>query len=111
MIDKNSGIYIRMTMMRKGLNGDGRVPNLFEPEKKGVNKIMDIIDKHTEITDNEISQIQNELNIVENSNHYNGSAWYDFKLHLSGLLAQINYDIIFDKENIVESIKRKSDAN
>ena len=95
-----------MTMMRRAFNGDGRHPNLFESEKNGVNQIMDIIDKNLAITEYEINQIQSELDIVENSIHYGGSAWFDFKLHLNGLLLQIAYEVEFGENNKILSIKK-----
>ncbi len=69
---------------------------------------MDIFDKNPSIGDHEITLILNELNIVQGSNHYNGSAWFDFKLHLNGLLSQIGYDIKYGKENkIIYIVKSK----
>ena len=40
-----------MTMMRNAFNGNGRIANLFNPEKNGVNKIMDTIDSNIKFTD------------------------------------------------------------
>ena len=106
MIKKESGTYKRMSMMRKGFNGNGSFPNLFEPEKKCVNKIMDIVDESPEITDIEISKIKKELDVAENSEHYNGSAWFDFKLHLNGLLSQVGYEVEFGTKSVIVSIKK-----
>jgi hypothetical protein len=110
MINKKSETYKRMTVMRSAFNGDGRSPNLFEPEKIGVNKIMDIIDSSPKITDHDIQKIKNEVDQVENSNHYDGTAWLDFKLHLNGLLRQVNYKIEFGERTSINSIGKINDS-
>lgn len=106
MLNRDSDIYKRMTMMRNAFNGNGTIPDLFKPEREGVNAIMDIFDENSSIDDHEITLILNELKIVQNSNHYNGSAWFDFKLHLNGLLSQIGYALEFGDENRITSITK-----
>ncbi len=92
MINKESDTYKRLnTIFRTGFEGDGRIPNLFEPEKKGINNIMDILEAANHIDDEIVYRIKGELEKVENSIHYDGSKWYDFKLHLFGLLKTSNY--------------------
>src|SRR5689334_23269189 len=59
----------------------GKQP-LFKPELEAVKKINELLTNALEITKQlafEVITLYNDVNTLE---HYNGSGWYDYKLHL-----------------------------
>lgn len=65
---------------------------LFEPESKCSKKILEIISKNRlEVSDfKEIVRMFNETGEIE---HYSGSGWLDYALHLSSYLESFGFEV------------------
>ncbi|MEP6725506.1 MAG: hypothetical protein ABJC98_06810 [Bacteroidota bacterium] len=71
---------------------------LFLPEFETCEVIMKIIGSGKFLRSEQIDSIKHAYNKIIHLEHYNGSAWFDFKIRLGGLLAVYGYNTQWNSE-------------
>ncbi len=79
----------RMKSIENYFKKHSKTDNLFIAEYEAAQKINHIALKK-EISENEIRAIVEIFNDVNLQSHYNGSAWFDFRLHIETLIVNNN---------------------
>jgi len=80
--------FDRMCMMCKKFNIQSKEENLFLPEYLASKEINEIIKRIENLAELDFKTIIEIIKKTENSNHYSGSLWYDYKIHLSAILKE-----------------------
>jgi uncharacterized protein (DUF58 family) len=60
---------------------------LFVPEYKAALAIAELLEKGDAFTMEDAAKVRTIIKEVESGEHYDGSGWLDFKIHLNGWLA------------------------
>ena len=92
-------IFNEMLLICDGFKKNIPDNHLFEPEFKTSKKINTIIKQLNQLSRSDavgLLQLFNDINKME---HYNGSGWLDYKMHLSHLLKINGFEVMCaDKE-------------
>lgn len=86
---ENLSIELRMKSIENYFKRHSKTDNLFIAEYEAAQKINYIALKK-EISENEIRAIVEIFNDVNLQSHYNGSAWFDFRLQIETLIVNNN---------------------
>ena len=84
--------FDRMRMMVRTFKSNSIKHPTFLPEfkaSKSINEIIESTTKPTEETFSEILKILSEIDLTE---HYNGSQWHDYKIHLNAILRENGFE-------------------
>jgi hypothetical protein len=73
---------------------------LFEPEFEAAKEI-NLIARQEELRQEDFLRIIEIFNVANNAEHYNGSGWMDFRLHIQGMIRAYGLDVIIVNGNIV----------
>ncbi|WP_289046520.1 hypothetical protein [uncultured Olleya sp.] len=79
-------------MMCRKFESNSKKDKLFLPEyeiSKEINEMIQLIDKPSQSDFEKIEELIKSLNSIE---HYNGSQWYDYKIHLNAILRENGFD-------------------
>jgi hypothetical protein len=90
---KKEKIFIEMKMISESFGKNADEFPLFRPEFLATQKINNIIENANILSRelaSEMLQIINDLNSVE---HYDGSGWLDFKMHLNYFLRKNGFKV------------------
>lgn len=71
---------------------------LFEPEFKTASFINAIIESLSDLQQEDVVRILHAINATEDIEHYEGSGWMDYKMHLNALLKKNGFDITWKKD-------------
>ena len=85
--------FERMEMMCKTFAEQSKSDSLFLPEyetSEEINRMISSIDKPTDSDFNEIIDI---IKNIDTKEHYDGSQWYDYKIHLNALLRENGFKL------------------
>ncbi|MCE3228243.1 MAG: hypothetical protein K0S32_2794 [Bacteroidetes bacterium] len=83
---------------------------LFKPEAETVEKILEFILSKTTFEFQDLKKIEQIFNSIKTREHYNGSAWYDFKIRLSGLFHSLGYETKFHDPDGFITVYKKQEA-
>ena len=75
-------------MMCRKFESNSKKDKLFLSEyeiSKEINKMIKLIDKPTQ---SDFYKIEELIKNIDKTEHYNGSQWYDYKIHLNALLGE-----------------------
>ncbi len=85
---KVSGEYFkRMELMSSSFENQSKVDSMFLPEYKVSKEINDIIRSTEKLSELDIERIEKLISEIDDAEHYNGSQWNDYKMHLRTLLS------------------------
>jgi hypothetical protein len=90
---KNEKTFIEMKMMSETFGKNADEFPLFKPEYLTTKRINNIIESANTLSRelvNEMLQLINDLNSVE---HYDGSGWLDYKIHLNYFLRMNGFEV------------------
>ena len=76
----------RMEMMSKSFPANSEKYPEFLPEFEAAQSINHILQQSTILTTDNYNEILKILNNIDLLKHYDGSGWYDYKLHLNSVL-------------------------
>jgi hypothetical protein len=85
--------FDRMQMMCNTFKDNSNTNAEYLPEFMGSKSINDILQNSTKLETEDVNDILKILVNVDLSNHYNGSQWYDYKIHLNALLQEKGFDV------------------
>ena len=71
--------------------------DLMNPERFKATEIINYIETKQEFGKGDFREIELLYNVITTKEHYNGSAWFDFKLRLNYFLLQFSHQASFDK--------------
>ena len=88
--------FKRMEMMCKTFAEKSKSNSLFLPEYETSEKINGMICSINKPTESDFNKIIDLIKKTDLKEHYNGSQWYDYKIHLNALLRENGF-----KSNII----------
>ncbi|RBW57542.1 hypothetical protein DS884_10835 [Tenacibaculum sp. E3R01] len=81
-----------MEMMYLNFKTQSKAKSLFIQEyetSKEINELIRLTDKPTQI---EFKKIVELIKLVNNTEHYSGSQWHDYKIHLNAVLLENEFE-------------------
>jgi hypothetical protein len=84
----------RMKMMSKSFQSNSEKYPEFLPEFEASQSINHILQQSINLTTDNYSEILKILKNIDLLKHYDGSGWYDYKLHLNSVLTHKGFDPI-----------------
>jgi hypothetical protein len=75
--------FERMKGLSMYFERQAETQSLFYPEYKASKEINEILELKEKLTEQELERIVEILEELDKTEHYNGSGWLDYKLHLS----------------------------
>lgn len=94
-------IFDEMNMICKKLKLSSQRNFLFEPEFNISLKINNEIKKLEKVTQSNAIKLIDLFNEINNIEHYDGSAWLDYKIHLASFLS-INGHKVKSRDKFIE---------
>ncbi len=67
--------------------------NLFYPEYVAALAINSLVEALEVLKESDVQKILDIIKETENKEHYNGSGWFDYKLHVFHFLKNNNFDV------------------
>lgn len=86
----------RMEMMCKTFGDNSKRNSLFLPEYKASKEINQMIHSIERLNKCDLDKIVDLIKKTDTTEHYDGSQWYDYKIHLNALLIENGF-----KSNII----------
>ncbi|MDO6803971.1 hypothetical protein Q4595_16085 [Wenyingzhuangia sp. 1_MG-2023] len=81
-----------MEMMCRTFGNKSKSDSLFLPEYRTSEKINELIQLIEKPTQSEFEKIVDLIKNTDKMEHYNGSQWYDYKIHLNAILRENGFE-------------------
>ena len=91
---KNPEFMCRMKGLARYFADNIKNNPLFTPEMEASREIYKILAENSILSENHLLDIVSAFNKVIGMDHYNGSGWLDFKLHLQKLFRDHGYNAV-----------------
>jgi len=78
--------FERMEMMSRNFGAKSKSNSLFLSEHEISKEINGMIRSIKKPTETEFKNIVELIKSIDNTEHYDGSQWYDYKIHLNAIL-------------------------
>ncbi|WP_179317985.1 hypothetical protein [Winogradskyella undariae] len=82
----------RMEMMCRAFGNKSKSNSLFLTEYKASEEINEMISSINKPTQSDFEKIVGVIKNTDSTKHYNGSQWYDYKIHLNALLRENGFE-------------------